>query len=222
MFYVKSTKGIKRLSQSERRTIFLPNNIEEALVGIMLSDGHIQRRSLTANGRFIFYQSGKIEKRPYFELVYNLFKVYCTKNYEFHLKTWIDKNTNQEYSSISFATMQLPYFTKIYSLWYKNGKKRVPFDIKESLTPLGLAHWIMGDGSRHNLGLHLSVYAFSYEEVEILIDILKTKFNFKCSVHKLSSIGNKPRIYIWEESMVKLRLLVSPFIIPSMLYKIQK
>ena len=80
----------------------------------------------------------------------------------------------------------------------------------------------MGDGSRHNLGLHLSVYAFSDKEVEILIDVLKTKFNFKCSVRKLSSIGDKPRIFIWEESMVELRLLVSPYIIPSMLYKIQK
>jgi hypothetical protein len=53
----------------------------------MVSDGHIQRRSLTANARFIFNQSGKIEKRPYFELVYNLFKLYCTKNYEFYLRT---------------------------------------------------------------------------------------------------------------------------------------
>ena len=187
----------------------------------MVSDGHIQRRSLTANARFIFNQSGKIEKRPYFELVYNLFKLYCTKNSEFYLRTWIDKKTNREYSSISFATMQLPCFTKIHSLWYKNGKKIVPLNIKELLTPIGLAHWIMGDGSRHNLGLHLSVYAFSNEEVEILIDVLKTKFNLKCSIHKLSSIGGKPRIYIWEESIIELRLLVSPYIIPSMLYKIQ-
>ena len=95
---------------------------------------------------FFFYQSGKKEKRPYFELVYNLFKIYCTKYSKFHLKTWIDKKTNQEYSSISFATIQLYYFITIYSLWYNNGKKRVPFNIKESLTALGfglIELWVM-------------------------------------------------------------------------------
>jgi len=63
LFYVKSTKGIKRLSQNERVTLILPENKEEVLIGIMLSDGHIQRRSLTANARFLFNQSGKIEKK---------------------------------------------------------------------------------------------------------------------------------------------------------------
>jgi len=54
----------------------------------------------------------------------------------------------------------------------------------------------MGDGSRQNSGLHLNVYAFSPTEVKLLIDVLETKFGFKCSVHKLSTIGGKPRIYI--------------------------
>jgi hypothetical protein len=54
----------------------------------------------------------------------------------------------------------------------------------------------MGDGSRHNLGLHLSVYAFTLDEVQLLINVLESKFGLKCSIHKLSSIGGKPRIYI--------------------------
>lgn len=54
----------------------------------------------------------------------------------------------------------------------------------------------MGDGSRQNLGLHLSVYAFSPSEVELLINTLETKFLLKCTVHKLSTIGGKARIYI--------------------------
>ncbi len=95
-------------------------------------------------------------------------------------------------------------------------------NIKELLTPLVLAHWIMGDGSRQNKGLHLSVYAFTIEDVKLLINVLETKFDLKCSIHKHSTIGNKPRIYIWEKSRTKLRILVSPYIIPSMQYKIQK
>lgn len=114
--------------------------------------------------------------------------------------------------------MQLPCFTKIYSLWYLNKIKRVPLNIKDLLTPLALALWIMGDGSRQNKGMHLSVYAFTSEDVELLINVLETKFDFKCSIHKL---GKKPRIYVWEESMDKVRQHVSPYIIPSMRYKIE-
>jgi hypothetical protein len=54
------------------------------------------------------------------------------------------------------------------------------------------------------------------------MNVLELKFGLKCSIHKLSSIGGKPRIYIWQESMTKLRLLVDDHIIPSMKYKLHK
>ena len=72
-----ATSG-KRLSKSDRALLTLPKNIFEALVGIMLGDGHINQRSLTSNARFIFGQSGKEAKRAYFEHVYDLFKPFCT------------------------------------------------------------------------------------------------------------------------------------------------
>ena len=59
----------------------------------------------------------------------------------------------------------------------------------------------MGDGSRKNKGMHLSIYAFTSKDVELLINVLETKFDFKCSIHRW---GKMPRIYIWEESMTKL------------------
>ena len=118
--------------------------------------------------------------------------------------------------------MQLPCFIEVHNTWYINGKKVIPGNIKDILTPVGLAHWIMGDGSRHNLGLHLSVYAFTSDEIQLLINVLESKFGFKCSIHKHSTIGGKSRIYVWQESMTKLRLLVDDYIIPSMKYKLYK
>jgi hypothetical protein len=118
--------------------------------------------------------------------------------------------------------MQLPCFISIHNAWYLNGRKRVPNNIMDILTPIGLAHWIMGDGSRQNKGLHLSVYSFTTDEVNLLIKVLNNKFGVKCSIHNHSSVGNKPRIYIWQESMDLLRLQVNEYIIPSMKYKIGK
>ena len=85
------------------------------------------------------------------------------------------------------------------------------------LTPQALAHWIMGDGSKQNDGIHLSVYAFSNFDVDLLITALNEKFNLDCSIH---STDKGPRIYINKKSMEILRPLVLVYIVPSMRYKI--
>lgn len=82
------------MSKNERFSIFLPESVEEILTGILLSDGHLQQRSVSSNARLIFNQSGKANKRPYFELVYNIFKFCCTNNFECYVKTWKDDKTN--------------------------------------------------------------------------------------------------------------------------------
>jgi hypothetical protein len=40
-----------------------------------------------ATARFIFSQSGKKEKRPYFHLIFDLFKIFCNKDYNYYIKT---------------------------------------------------------------------------------------------------------------------------------------
>ena len=42
-----------------------------------------------------------------------------------------------------------------------NNLKIVPLNIKNLLTPRGLAYWIMVDGSLQNKGLHLNTYGFT-------------------------------------------------------------
>ncbi len=51
----------------------------------------------------------------------------------------------------------------------------------------------MGDGSKHNEGLHLSVYSFSTSDVDLLISALTNNFKFSCSLH---NTNKGARIYI--------------------------
>lgn len=76
----------------------------------------------------------------------------------------------------------------------------------------------MDDGSREGTGLHLSVYAFSNEDVDKLMFTLQDKFGLRCSIHY--NRDKKPRIYIFKESMDTLKSLVSPYFIKEMLYKL--
>nr|WDS46460.1 LAGLIDADG homing endonuclease [Cyathus striatus] len=99
-------------------------------------------------------------------------------------------------------------------------KKIVPSNILDLLTPIGLAYWIMDDGSIQNKGLHLNTYGFTPQEVVKLKYVLENMFGnntLKCSIHK----HNKgERIYIWEESMDTIRQNISKYMHKNMLYKI--
>ena len=91
-------------------------------------------------------------------------------------------------------------------------KKIVTENIRELLTPWGLAFLIMDDGSIQGSGLHVSVYGFSNTDVDKLMFTLQDKFNLKCSIHY--NRDNKPRIYIIHVYFSKT------FFIKEMLYKL--
>jgi hypothetical protein len=186
--YSTSIKNKIRLSKKEREVIILSDNTAQALVGIMLGDGHIQQRSLTGNSRFLFTQT-TIKHKNYYQKVFDLFKPYCTQDSESYSRSWEDKKTKQIYESLSFAIITLLCFNQYRNKFYLNNIKIVLSDIFNLLTEIGLTHWIMNDGFKHGKGLHLNVYAFFIEDVDKLISTLKDKFKLKCSIHLK---GGKP------------------------------
>jgi len=212
-----STKGIKRLSSSERASIKLPSEVEEMLTGIILGDAHIDRRTSTSNSKLVYAQTA-VAHKEYFDYVLSFFLPFCVKNYKPLSRLIKDNRTKKTYSAISFTTMQLPCFNKYRDLFYELKVKRVPDNIYELLTPRGLAFWLMDDGSRHGSGVHIGVYAFSNTDVDKLMFTLQDKFNLRCSIHY--NRDKKPRIYIFKESMETLISLVKPYFIKEMLYKL--
>jgi hypothetical protein len=208
-----SAKGTKRLSSYERSIISLTDFTRQALIGLLLGDMHIQRRTPTANSRLVYAQSDK--HLPYLLIVFSLFTGCFTVNYVTRVSSIVTLGIT--YTAHTFVTMALVCFNYYHSLFYVNGVKIVPINIEDLLTPVGLAFWIIDDGSRQNIGLHLNTYGFSEEEVSLLINVLTNKFHLKCSKH---SHRKGSRIYIWQESMPHLRTLVSPYMHSTMLYKI--
>ena len=210
-----------KLNKVDRSKFNIKSPLNEILVGILLGDGHVQKRSLNGNSRFMYGQSSlRIHHLNYFKHVLNLFKPYLSETFKLKEKTFKDNRTNNTYKSVNFATLSLPCFNQYKSLFYKNNKKIVPINIQELLTPIGLAYWIMDDGSIQNKGLHLNTYAFNSEDVLKLKSTLENLFgnnSLKCSIHKHKK-GN--RIYIFGESMDILRNNISVHMHEDMLYKL--
>jgi hypothetical protein len=89
----------------------IENPLNEIIVGLLLGDGHIQKRSLTGNSRFIYGQSSlRIHHLDYFNHVLELFKPYLSKDLNLKKRSFTDKRSNIKYSSVQFATLSLPCF----------------------------------------------------------------------------------------------------------------
>lgn len=211
-----------RLTKVERSKLIIPCELNDIIIGLLLGDGHIQKRSISGNSRFIYAESSlRIHHLNYFNHILELFKPYLSKDFILKDQKFTDKRTNKVYSSVSFATLSLPCFNHYRSMFYNSDNlKIVPINIENLLTPRGLAYWIMVDGSIQNKGLHLNTYSFTSKEVLILKKTLENMFGentLKCSIHKHKK---GERIYVWEESMDRLRNHLSQFMIKDMLYKI--
>lgn len=216
-----------RFSINLKNLIYLLPNYYSMVVGKLLSDGWLERSSLNSNTRFRFKQS--LTRTDYVIHSFIILSHYCS-NIPYTAKSVRKGNISY---TVGFSTRQLPCFNELYELFYKNKIKVIPNNIYELLTPIALAHWIMGDGTILNKGLVLCTDSFSLQEVVKLINVLKIKYDINSTIQGLknerpspgglSHSGSGllgPRIYILPESMPKLRNLVKPYILNSMYYKL--
>lgn len=187
------------------------------IFGSLLGDGHAERRLIGNGTRITFYQESSHVEYLYYlhNLLSNL--GYCNSKIP-TVGTRLGFGGKVR-KTIRFGTLTYSSFNWIHDLWYKNGVKHVPLCIKDYLTPLALAIWIMDDGSKVGKRLKFSTNSFTYDNCLILVNALSENFNLKSSIQ---NTGAKDQyiIYIWKESMDDLRKIVSPYIISDMRYKI--
>lgn len=113
-----------------------------------------------------------------------------------------------------FFTRQHPEITKLFHLFYKNGKKTIP---DFGLDPISLAIWYMDDGSKCGTSsYYLNTQQFNLVDQEKLIKNL-AKLGIQARL-------NKDKIY-WRIRLLmadvpKFKEMVQINIIPSLKYKI--
>lgn len=139
-----------------------------------------------------------------------------------------------------FSTRALPLLTDLCALWYKPEivgisprTKVLPpvIHLKQYFTGVTLAFWIMGDGYWHKAGktVFLCVQSFTEAEVKILASLLETELGLVSAPQvrtwenektKVTKTGYELRFSQTKENLSLLRQLVTPYMHPSMLYKL--
>lgn len=208
--FFRLQKGI--LTKKIRDNINITSYHKSMMVGILLSDGHIQKTK-NWNPRLSLHQS--LKNSEYLWSVFNILSVYCS-SYPFFKKTI---KRGKLFYSLEFQTRQLKSLNEIYNLFYiENNKiKSITPEMFQYIDHIAIAHWIQGDGAKRNKGIILCTDSFSVKEVVLLMNILLIKFNIKSTIH---FDNNKPRIFINKVELDKIKPQIKPYFVKRFLYKI--
>lgn len=217
--------GIRTLEQFERHhKSELTSEESSLIVGSLLGDGHMRkRRGKKTYPQLMIEQSTKHKEYVYWlkdklvDWIFDLKKPIIT-NRKF------SKKTHSYYHSLSFQTICHPAFENLYNGFYKSGKKILNKDfILKNFNELSMAIWIMDDGtltgkSKRNM---IATNSFTFDEVNFLRDMLQDKFDLKTWICKRSGKYDVSyEIAFDKPSSFKIQELVSPYIVPSMKYKL--
>jgi len=204
---IKALKAYKGL-------LSFPDPLFDITIGLMLGDLSAVKRYPNSMAVLKFCQSYK--HLDYLIHLYDLFSLYVSsppRVYEIN-------RSSGSYLQVSFQTLSFPFFDQLYLLFYDpiSGKKKIPENIGNLLTPLGLSYWFMDDGAKAGSGLFLHTDGFSKEDVVLLISVLDSRFGLQCSLRQRHK--DQYAIYISAHSKERFIGFINTFIHPIMQYKL--
>ncbi len=202
----------KITNSREIRTIrenFLLNPYQkDILAGTLLGDGGLYADGWSKNYRLQVIQGNK--QKEYLFWKFDAFRNCCVSSPSY--QKWND--------SWRIRTISHSQFNGYARAFYSEGRKIVPKDIANLLTPLSVAIWFMDDGvlgSRGD-GYVLNTQNFTDAENAHLKFCLEDKFSLDVSIHADKRWW---RLYIRKGSMAQFKKIIEPYMIPSMKYKLQ-
>ena len=151
--FILKTLKLRDYKTDYRLMTRFPRYLHYTLIGLLLSDGGLEKPTITSSVRLSVVMS--TNNYPYILHLYNLFEPYINTDlsiFDINVKNSLNKK-NKKYSTVRFKSISMPQLIYFYNLFYTknviNGKweKRVPLELKFNFNAVSLAHLLMGDGN---------------------------------------------------------------------------
>ena len=197
-----------------KKTLKLTKKQKEILVGLILGDGHLE--TLNKGKTYRLKVEHSLKQREYLDWLYLNFKDWINKAPEVRKRTSLGKIVE----TYGFTTYTSSIFTFYAEQFYQNKKKIIPKMIDKIITPQSLAIWFMDDGSiksKAHKALVIHTHGYSKDDLLLITKVLDQKFGLKIGLQKQY---DKWRLYIFSESVDNFKKIISPYILPSMQYKL--
>lgn len=180
---------------------------KSALIGSLLGDSSISKKYILNIGH-------GLKQEEYYKHKVGLF----SPNIKFleYRRRKLDKRTNNIYISLQAYSNKYEDIVNLRELIYINGKKEITEKILKDFNEISLAYLFMDDGNYEKYGAKIALCNFSDNSLILFQNFLKNKWNINTSIHKDKTL------YIKAKSKKIFIQLISSYIIPSMLYKINK
>lgn len=189
----------------------LSNEQEQFILGSLLGDLSIDLTGQMKNAKLCLVHSIKQE-----ELFMKKVEILGEFMGSYKLYSQYDNRTNKTYQTWRGNSKSHKLFNNIYNLLYPNKVKTITQEYLDKINnPIALAFWFMDDGSECGT---IATNCFSLEEVELLINWLKNKWNIISTKQK-----NKENyvLHISQKSRLDFERLIFPYVVPSMYYKLK-
>lgn len=198
----------------------LDENVQQILIGSLLGDGCIRLGKRDRNARFCEVHS--LKQSDYLRWKAEIFIKHfggSVTPYPPH-SHYLSKNDGSQIKvkgtgGFALHTRTSPVLTEFYYRWYPNGKKIIPEEDIEKLSPLGLAVWYQDDGcydyNRHSC--EMAINDFKGQEPTI------QKF-FKDRFGLSPRFTTEPRLRFSSKDSDKFLRLIVDYVHPSMIYKL--
>lgn len=197
--------------------------LRDMLVGVILGDAHIKRTG--SNKAFIAFGQSK-NKSEYIEYLHNIIKEGDLPMKEDPIKELkiFDSRYNKTNYSLHFRTKSNEILRPLADTFLdENGRKIVPSNISDYLTPRSLAFWLMDDGQQVKKGgVTLCTDSFNNNEISILRQALKSNFDIDTNIHLKKGRNDAvyERIYITKDNFENIKPSLLEHMHESMLYKL--
>jgi len=176
------------------------------IIGSVLGDGYI--RIMPGRNDAFLEINHSLKAKEYVDYKYKSLKRLVISSPK-------ERATNEGRSAYRFFTKQHKDITNIYKLFYKNGRKIIPKNLK--LDPVSLAIWYMDDGSKsRDRDIYINTQQFSMNDQKRLLYLLR-EMGIKARLNKDKKYH---RIRLLKESIGDFMKIISPYISPSMEYKL--
>lgn len=219
--FLNSLEKLENYKKELRSKSKLSLYLNDVLIGLLLSDGYLERSSPTSNVRLTISFGAK--HSAYLMYLFNLIEPY-TNTRPISISVY-NKQTETNNEVWRFKTVSLPQLLYYYELLYKANsegkiKKIIPLNIEELMSPVVLAHLIMGDGNLKQPDKIIRIYTNSFTQVEVNLLALAITRKLNILTKVVHDRNNQYMLTISKSQLPLVQQILKPHMHPSMYYKI--
>jgi hypothetical protein len=209
--HIQKLSSRYKIKANKTRYIEVDLELRQFLLGSFLGDGSFRMSSSKSKNAALIVSHGEKQTN------YNMWKLNFlrSKGVTVNIRNYTAKDLRVKkgfYTTNILKTEANTIFNS-YCAQY-TPKKAINYKFLKDLNAFGLAVWFMDDGFATKNSFQISSCSFVDEEIAILQRILKENFDINTNKNAVNEI------YIVAESRERFLSLVTPFVIPSLKYKL--